>query len=851
MTTYGYDAEGNVTSIVDPLGNTTTYTYDADNNLVGVKDALGNTTAYGYNNDNQLVSTTSPLGGVTTYTYTRVGELATVTLPGQTASTSYQYDGDGNLTSVTDPLGNQTVYAYDNMNREASMTVYPNGSTAATTYYSHDANGNLTSETNALGYATTYVYDAGNELTSQTAPSGGGTTSYGYDLAGRLTSLTDPAGNITSYTYTTANQVATETNPMGGVTSYSYDLVGNETSATDPLGRSTDYAYDANNRLTTETWANPNGAPLDVITTTYDLAGNVTKISDNYATYTCTYNKDNQVATASDAGSPGLPSVTLSYGYDANSNPTSMADSLGGTVSYTYDALNQLTNETLSGTGLSPQAVAFGYDAAGRLTSLNRYSNLAETQTVATTTYGYDHANQMTSLVDQNAAGTTLVSYGYTYDAAGRLTQEARTWASGASSDTLSYTYTNNNQLTGVTHTNTAFANESFAYDANGNATGTGFTTAAGNEQTASPGYTYTFDQAGNMLTSTQTSTGDTWTYGYDFRNRLTSAVETSASGATLESQSFTYDPLDHRIETTTNGVSTWTLYSGASPIMDFTGAGALAVRYLQGPTGAFSRQTSSGTVSWYLTDQLGTVRDLIDNSGNVIDHVDFSAFGVVLGETNPSVGDRMMGFAGLERDAVTGLNLAIGRVQIPGTTRWTTQDPLGFAAGDANLYRYVGNAATDGGDPTGLADKLTPLDWWYLLEQRRLMNKALDHLEKRAITDDQRAMVRLARSWLSQVTISGVYCVPSDAAWAVSYFPGRFTDFDPDFFATMRPIEQVGTWFHESIHYLGWRHKGEPWDYPEMVGQFWSNLIWEFTSVGKELDQLNDDYFDMLAQGF
>ena len=136
------------------------------------------------------------------------------------------------------------------------------------------------------------------------------------------------------------------------------------------------------------------------------------------------------------------------------------------------------------------------YDAAGRLTSLTRYANLAETQTVATTTYAYDHANQVTSITDQNASGTTLVSYGYTYDAAGRVTQVAHTWASGASTDTdtVSYTYTNNSQLTGVTHTNTAFASESFSYDANGNATGAGYTTAAGNEQTASPGYTYTYE---------------------------------------------------------------------------------------------------------------------------------------------------------------------------------------------------------------------------------------------------------------------------------------------------------------------------------------------------------------------
>ena len=56
----------------------------------------------------------------------------------------------------------------------------------------------------------------------------------------------------------------------------------------------------------------------------------------------------------------------------------------------------------------------------------------------------------------------------------------------------------------------------------------------------------------------------------------------------------------------------------------------------------------------------LGTVRDLINNSGAIIDHVDFSAFGTVLDQSSPSSGDRLMGFAGMERDTVTGLNLAV-----------------------------------------------------------------------------------------------------------------------------------------------------------------------------------------------
>ena len=67
------------------------------------------------------------------------------------------------------------------------------------------------------------------------------------------------------------------------------------------------------------------------------------------------------------------------------------------------------------------------------------------------------------------------------------------------------------------------------------------------------------------------------------------------------------------------------------------------------------------------------------------------------------------MGFAGMERDTVTGMNLAVYRVQNPGTGRWTSQDPLGFGGGDANLYRYVENSATNFADELGLQDVTLP----------------------------------------------------------------------------------------------------------------------------------------------
>ena len=64
----------------------------------------------------------------------------------------------------------------------------------------------------------------------------------------------------------------------------------------------------------------------------------------------------------------------------------------------------------------------------------------------------------------------------------------------------------------------------------------------------------------------------------------------------------------------------------------------------------------------------------------------------------------------GREADSETGLQYNRARYYDPKVGRWLSQDPLGFAAGDGNLYRYVGNAPTRSGDPSRLDPDLSKL---------------------------------------------------------------------------------------------------------------------------------------------
>ena len=86
------------------------------------------------------------------------------------------------------------------------------------------------------------------------------------------------------------------------------------------------------------------------------------------------------------------------------------------------------------------------------------------------------------------------------------------------------------------------------------------------------------------------------------------------------------------------------------NPYADFNGSGTLLTRYVSGPAvdEIFARTSSGGTTAWYLTDRLGSVRDIVNTSGTSIDHVVYDSYGNILTESSGTNGDRFK-FTGME----------------------------------------------------------------------------------------------------------------------------------------------------------------------------------------------------------
>ena len=97
----------------------------------------------------------------------------------------------------------------------------------------------------------------------------------------------------------------------------------------------------------------------------------------------------------------------------------------------------------------------------------------------------------------------------------------------------------------------------------------------------------------------------------------------------------------------------------------------------------------ATGTRLWMLADNLGSVRDVASDAGVVLNHVIYNAFGAPASQTDWNYNPRYA-FAGREFDTETFQYYNRARYYDMYAGRFLSQDPIGFAGGDDNLYRYA-----------------------------------------------------------------------------------------------------------------------------------------------------------------
>ena len=116
-------------------------------------------------------------------------------------------------------------------------------------------------------------------------------------------------------------------------------------------------------------------------------------------------------------------------------------------------------------------------------------------------------------------------------------------------------------------------------------------------------------------------------------------------------------------------------------------------------------RSKNGTTVRYFITDHLGSTVALADSSGRIVSSTSYDSFGNAATSIPTSYR-----YTGREYDSDTGLYYYRNRWYDPKIGRFISEDPIGFAGGDINLYGYVGNNPLSFIDPFGFRGCPS---WW------------------------------------------------------------------------------------------------------------------------------------------
>jgi RHS repeat-associated protein len=317
--------------------------------------------------------------------------------------------------------------------------------------------------------------------------------------------------------------------------------------------------------------------------------------------------------------------------------------------------------------------------------------------------YSYDVASQLLAITYKKGS-TTLDTLSYTLNPQGHRTSRTQ------GTLTENYTYDPLGQLTAVASpTNT----QTFAYDPIGNRTtvtatvpspGTGaYTTNPLNQYTARDADTLSYDPNGNLAKITSPHPPHTATFTHNAKNRLIAATR---GAATLHQR---HDAHNRVIRRQIGGDTRYLLYDGWNLIAEYAPNGALLAEYLNGPRIDEILCATHGTsTTYHHHDGLGSVIMLTNAGGSVVERYRYDVFGHVTildaAHATRATSAHHNRFLFTGREWLAQLDLYNYRNRSYSSTlgRFLQPDPIGFAAGDVNWYRYVGNNAVNWRDPYG-----------------------------------------------------------------------------------------------------------------------------------------------------
>jgi RHS repeat-associated protein len=674
---------------VQTIANVTTGVPSAEENI---------TTQYAYDGDNHVVLLTAvqPNGGVQqtqyNYGYSSSGVISsndllrsvqypdrTTGLPSTQAADqeSFQYDAV-EQTQHTDRSGNVHAFSYDVLGRPITDAVNTLGIGVDPAVQrldtAYDTQGNA------------YLF------TSYSTPAGGSS-----NIVNQVQDAFNGLGQLTAETQIHGNP--NNPNAPQGIVGYAYD----QTTATDSTG----LYYVDGSRLVGMTY--PNNRVLDYVYNTgtgaAGLDGRISRLSflaDVVAGRVTTHLEEYTYLGLDTVVQRAHPEPGINLTYIQQPGDTGTGDA--GDQYTGLDRFGRVVDQRWV-QAANPQTPTdrfqYGYDRDSRVNYKNNRVNsyFSELYHVSGAGNGYDGLNQLLSFSRgqltasiQNGPLDTVAnpsrSQSWSLDTMGNSTNLATTF--NGTTTPQSRNHNAQNQVTSVTvNSNTA----TLTFDSNGNTT---------------------TDENGQQ-------------YVYDAWNRLV-AVK-SQGGSLLET--YHYDALGRRVQETTSAVNRDLYFNSAWQVVEedaATGGPVTRLQYVWDPLASDTlvlrdRPDVNGNIQERLyvqQDANGDVTAVVDGKtgsptlGQVQERYIEDPYGQVSfldnmwqvhgsGPNGTSSVNWVYLHQGGRYDPTSGLYNFRNRDYSPTLGRWMRVDPLGYAGGDANLYRAEGNGPTNVTDPSGL----------------------------------------------------------------------------------------------------------------------------------------------------
>ncbi|TQK52322.1 RHS repeat-associated protein [Streptomyces sp. SLBN-118] len=603
-TLYTYDKVGNVKSTTEPKGTLTTANandfktsnyYDEIYQLTSVVDAAGDTLSYAYDNVGNVTTVADPKKNAsadpndfTTKTDYDLNHRPTVVTDAAGKTTKKSYDKDSLVVSTTDPENNTTFHTYDERGKKIESRV-PHDGTSTITYrtkkYEYDQVGNTTKVITPRGvntaaaddFTSETTYDALNRPSKEYLPYDPADARYNkrvysetmYDAVGRVAKSSLPPSegqtvrNDTTYSYFDNGWTKSSTDPWDIVTAYDYDALGKQTartltSAGGSSSRTMSWTYFPDGKLKSKS---DDGVPV----------GSAVALVDN---------SDSQNTSATGTWTKG--SVTGQQGYDHQVHAAGTGtDAFTWTLNIPKDGTYTAYVKFPQVTGAATAAKYTVTDSVGATTDKTLDQNANTGNWISLGSYSLKQGNAAKLQLFQNSGGAVVAdgvklvrdnsgdsdtekhNFSYVYDANGNLTSIGDTSA-GAKIDAYTVAYTGLNEVAKVTEALAGQDKEttSYTYDANSQPD-----TVTHPDQYSK--YTYDIRELTKSVSVGKSATdASPKVTSFTYTDRSQKLKETKGNGNTVD---YTYF-LDGALKSTTEKKATGTLVASHTYAYDANG---------------------------------------------------------------------------------------------------------------------------------------------------------------------------------------------------------------------------------------------------------------------------------------